>query len=196
MRGLGRIFALLVIICLVFSAGCAKKQVAPIGGEIVPPSQAPVIAPQPAGPGSEIVPQPLDMPTGEQGSLGATALVAPGLEDEVRAFEQNDIFFDFDQYTITPEGRKISAQKASFLKVHPEIKLRIEGHCDERGTTEYNLALGERRASEVKKYLGYLGIEDGRLATISYGKERPVALGHNEEAWAKNRRAHFDIMGN
>lgn len=192
MRGLGRVFVLLVIVC-VFSVGCAKKQVAPVGGEVVPPS-APVIAPQPTGPGGEIVPQPLEMPSAESGT--GVAMVAPGLEDEIKSFEQNDIYFDFDQYTITPEGRKICAQKASFLKVHPELKLRIEGHCDERGTTEYNLALGERRANEVRKYLGNLGIADSRLATISFGKERPVDPGHNEEAWAKNRRAHFDILGN
>lgn len=194
MRGLGRAFVLLVIVC-VFSVGCAKKQVAPVGGEVVPPS-APVIAPQPAGPGPETLPQPLEMPSADSGSQAAMGMVAPGLEDEVKTFEQNDIYFDFDQYTITPEGRKICAQKASFLKVHPELKLRIEGHCDERGTTEYNLALGERRANEVRKYLGYLGVAETRSTTISFGKERPADPGHNEEAWAKNRRAHFDILGN
>lgn len=187
MRGLGRFFVLLMIVGLV--CGCAKKQVTPIGGEVVPPSP-PLSAPQPGG---EIVPQPLEMPTVAPGAMG---VVPPGLEDEVKAFESSDIYFDFDQYTITPEGRKICAQKASFLKAHPQLKLRIEGHCDERGTTEYNLALGERRAQEVRKYLGNLGVEALRIATISYGEERPAVAGHNEESWAKNRRAHCAIEGN
>jgi peptidoglycan-associated lipoprotein len=194
MRGLARGIVLLMLICMVFSTGCAKKMVQPIGGEITPPpSKAPVVAPQPAGP--EITPQPLEMPQMEGGPPAAAPVTTLGREEEIKNFEQNDVYFDFDQYNITPEGRKILAQKASFLKVHPELKVRIEGHCDERGTTEYNLALGERRANEVKKYLAFLGIADNRISTISYGKERPAIIGHNEEAWAKNRRVHLDILG-
>jgi peptidoglycan-associated lipoprotein len=191
MRGLGRGLLLLVIVCMIFSGGCAKKMVTPVGGEVVPPP--PIQVPQPMGPAPSMTPQPLEMPQLER--TPAAPLIAPGLEDEIKLFEQNDVYFDFDQFTLTPEARKTCARKASFLKVHTELKLVIEGHCDERGTTEYNLALGERRATSVKDYLRLLGVDVARITTISYGKERPTVQGHNEEAWAKNRRAHFDIVG-
>lgn len=192
MRGFGRVLVLLVIVCMIFSVGCAKKKVTPIGGEIIPPP--PIQAPQPIAPGPAMTPQPLEMPQ-MQGGPVAAPLVAPGLEDEIKIFEQNDVYFDFDQFTLTPEGRKTCAQKASFLKAHTELNLRIEGHCDARGTTEYNLALGERRGTTVKEYLRSLGVDTARITIISYGKERPAVQGNNEEAWAKNRRAHFDIIG-
>jgi peptidoglycan-associated lipoprotein len=82
---------------------------------------------------------------------------------------------------------------SAFLKKFPNIKIQIEGHCDERGTNEYNLALGERRANSTKKYLLSLGVSENRMSTISYGEEKPMDSAHNEEAWAKNRRAHFVI---
>lgn len=98
------------------------------------------------------------------------------------------VFFDFDKSNIRPDQRATLEKQAAWLKTYPQVKLTIEGHCDERGTREYNLALGERRANSVKDFLVALGINPDRLQTISYGKERPVALGHNEEAWAQNRR--------
>ncbi|MGH9334498.1 MAG: OmpA family protein, partial [Vicinamibacteria bacterium] len=91
------------------------------------------------------------------------------------------------------EGRSTLDRNADWLKRHASVTVLIEGHCDERGTVEYNLALGERRASAVYNYLMSLGIPAGRLKTISYGKEFPMDLGHTEEAWARNRRAHFEI---
>jgi|YNPNPStandDraft_1061719.scaffolds.fasta_scaffold00353_26 peptidoglycan-associated lipoprotein len=109
------------------------------------------------------------------------------------AFVNQDIYFDFDKYDLTPRAREILADKAHFMKRFPTVKVLIEGHCDERGTSEYNLALGERRANAAKQYLIHLGIAENRISTISYGKERPVDPGHNEAAWAKNRRAHFVI---
>ena len=106
----------------------------------------------------------------------------------------NIVHFDFDKYDLTPEAREILAGHAQILKDHSEINILIEGHCDERGTIEYNLALGERRAIAVKTYLMNYGIDVGRLYTISYGKERPLDPRQTEDAWAKNRRAAFEII--
>jgi peptidoglycan-associated lipoprotein len=105
-----------------------------------------------------------------------------------------DIHFDFDRYNIRVEGAEILKENSALLKKYPGMRFQIEGHCDERGTGEYNLALGERRASSAKKYLISLGIQPNRISTISYGEERPFDSGHNEEAWSKNRRAHFVIL--
>ncbi|HEX9654242.1 MAG TPA: peptidoglycan-associated lipoprotein Pal [bacterium] len=102
--------------------------------------------------------------------------------------------FDFDKSDLTPEGRAILADNARKLEQNPEVFIRLEGHCDERGTVEYNLALGERRARSVRDYLVNFGIGPGRMTVISYGKERPVDPGQNESAWAKNRRAEFVIL--
>lgn len=119
----------------------------------------------------------------------------PGIEGEV--FESSllkDIHFDFDKYDIRPSDAAILKENAALLKKYPNVKIQVEGHCDERGTNEYNLALGERRANNTKKYLLSLGIAADRISTISYGEEKPMDPGHNEEAWAKNRRAHTVIL--
>ena len=119
----------------------------------------------------------------------------PGIEGEI--FESKllkDIHFDFDKYDIRPGDTEILKENGALLKKYPKVKIQIEGHCDERGTVEYNLALGERRANSTKKYLTSLGVSPDRISTISYGKERPLDPGHNEEAWAKNRRAHAIIL--
>ena len=99
------------------------------------------------------------------------------------------VFFGFDKYDLAGEARRTLELQAAWLKKYPQYKVVVEGHADERGTREYNLALGERRANSVKDYLIALGIDPSRVETISYGKERPVALGHDEESWAKNRRS-------
>jgi peptidoglycan-associated lipoprotein len=103
----------------------------------------------------------------------------------------SDVFFAFDSFLLSEEAQRVLQKNAEWLRSNPEAQIVIEGHCDERGTVEYNLALGERRAQSVKDYLVNLGISADRLFTISYGKERPFVLGHTEEAWAQNRRAHF-----
>ncbi len=118
-----------------------------------------------------------------------------GIEGEV--FESKllkDIRFDYDKYDIRREDEGILKENAAFLKKNPNMKVQVEGHCDERGTVEYNLALGERRANSTKRYLVSLGISADRISTISFGKERPLDPGHNEEAWAKNRRAHIVVL--
>lgn len=119
----------------------------------------------------------------------------PGIEGEV--FESKMlkmIHFDFDKYDIRPGEAEILKDNAAVLKKFSTVKIQIEGHCDERGTTEYNLALGERRANSTKRYLISLGIPADRISTISYGEERPLDPDHREEAWAKNRRAAFIIL--
>jgi peptidoglycan-associated lipoprotein len=124
-----------------------------------------------------------------------TAKKTPGIEGEVLESKLlKDISFDFDQYTIRPQDLPILKENASILMKHPNVKIQIEGNCDERGTNEYNLALGERRANSTKKYLISLGISPDHITTISYGEEKPLDPGHNEEAWAKNRRAHIVIL--
>jgi peptidoglycan-associated lipoprotein len=118
-----------------------------------------------------------------------------GIEGEVwESTQLKDIYFDFDQYDLTGDARRILTENAKVLVAHPTLIIQIEGHCDERGSNEYNLALGERRAVSVKLYLIKLGVQGSRLSTISYGEELPVDTGHMEEAWAKNRRCHFVIL--
>jgi peptidoglycan-associated lipoprotein len=113
---------------------------------------------------------------------------------EKKAFENEKIYFDFDKSDLRPEAQTVLKAKADWLREHPAYSLRIEGNCDERGTNEYNLALGERRASSAKKFLVALGIAEDRISTVSYGEERPADPGHNEQAWAKNRRDEFKLM--
>jgi peptidoglycan-associated lipoprotein len=105
-----------------------------------------------------------------------------------------DINFDYNMYNLKPEAQEILKKGAPAYLKYRDYKLVVEGHCDERGTAEYNLALGEKRATEAAKYLADLGIEKERIKTISYGKEMPLDKGNDEAAWAKNRRAHFVIF--
>jgi peptidoglycan-associated lipoprotein len=113
------------------------------------------------------------------------------LSEERKAFENEDIYFPYDSAALTPEAQEILRQKAAWLQDNPTARVTIEGHCDERGTNEYNLALGEARAQSTKNYLVDLGVSADRIGTISYGEERPLDPRATEEAWAKNRRAHF-----
>ncbi len=106
-------------------------------------------------------------------------------------FEADDIHFDFDEYLLSDSAKQNLEKKAQWLKQYPVAKAVIEGHCDERGSAEYNMALGQKRADAAMQYLISLGIKADRLSTISYGKEKPLDPRSNEEAWAKNRRAHF-----
>jgi|SRR5271166_1088052 len=112
---------------------------------------------------------------------------------EASLFAQNmqDVFFAYDSYDIEPQYQKVLQADARFLKQHPSIKFTIEGHCDERGSTEYNLALGDNRANATKQALIQLGISGDRMRTISYGKEKPFCTESNESCWQQNRRGHF-----
>jgi peptidoglycan-associated lipoprotein len=106
--------------------------------------------------------------------------------DEVR-----DAYFDYDKANIRPDAEQALRKTAEFLKKYPEAKVVVEGHCDERGSTEYNLALGDRRAAAVKEYLVNLGVPAGSINTVSYGKEKPFCMESSEACWQQNRRGHF-----
>jgi peptidoglycan-associated lipoprotein len=104
-----------------------------------------------------------------------------------------DVHFEYDQAALTEQARSILERHAAWLRVHRAARVRVEGHCDERGTVEYNLALGEKRAHTARDYLVGLGVGAERLEVVSFGKERPLDLGHAESAWSRNRRAHFAV---
>ncbi len=119
----------------------------------------------------------------------------PGIEGAfLESSLLKDIHFGFDRYDLTPEAREVLSQNAELLLQHSRVNIQVEGHCDERGTIEYNLALGERRSNSAKEYLMSLGVSANRIGTISYGEEMPLDPRHGEDAWAKNRRAHFVIV--
>ena len=120
--------------------------------------------------------------------MAQMATVAPGSVEDFLKNVGDRVFFDFDKSALSAEGKATLDKQAAWLKKYPQWAITVEGHADERGTREYNLALGEKRANSVKKYLAAAGIADSRLKTISYGKERPAVQGSNEAAWAQNRR--------
>jgi peptidoglycan-associated lipoprotein len=136
--------------------------------------------PAPGGPGGP--------GTGGPGGIGSRNNL-PGSQQDLETSAGDRVFFAFDRSDITPEAQQILARQADWLRRYPNVTVTIEGHCDERGTREYNLALGERRAQAVKNVLVAMGIPAARISTISYGKERPAVVGSSEEAYAQNRRA-------
>ena len=165
-------------------ASCAKKQ---IGMEqVVTPSEAP--------PAPMKAPERKAPPAAPKEPSGISDAEKARLESEIRAFESESIYFDFDKSELKPDARAILTKKAEWLRANPNYKVRIEGNCDERGTNEYNLALGERRADAAWKFLNALGISGGRMVTVSYGEEKPAVQGHNESAWSKNRRDDFKLI--
>lgn len=132
---------------------------------------------------------------GGGGSATTTSLAGPtsGSQEDLVVNVGDRVFFGFDRFDLTAEARATLDRVAAWLDTNPSVTLTIEGHADERGTREYNLALGERRATAARNYLVSLGIASGRLSTVSFGEERPAVLGSNEEAWAQNRRAVFVV---
>lgn len=139
------------------------------------------IAPMP----EEVIPEPVPAPQVEEMPVTREAEM-PSVEKGLA-----DAYFDYDKHNIRDDARAVLENNARWLKNNPNVRVKIEGHCDERGTNEYNLALGERRAQSTKRFLTALGIDAGRLSTISYGEERPACMEHSEGCYAKNRRAHF-----
>jgi len=156
---------LILLAALAASAGCAHKRpkvLPPAAGDVAPPT----------------------------GPVSTGDTVEPGSpQDFQRSVMSDTIHFALDQYDIDPQSRAILDTQAAWLMKWPNRRITIEGHCDERGTREYNLALGDRRANAAKNYLAAKGIDPSRITTISYGKERPIALGSDEASWAQNRRA-------
>jgi len=137
----------------------------------------------------------MDRPVGKGGSMQADGLQtgATGREAAAMAFVTENIYFAFDSATLSDQAQEILNGKAEYLRSNSGVAITVEGHCDARGTDAYNMALGERRAESVRGFLVDLGISADRLHTLSYGEERPVAMGQNEASWAKNRRAQFVI---
>ena len=121
-------------------------------------------------------------------TLRHTAKPAAGSQNDLLVNVGDRVFFDYDKYNVSSQARQILVKQAAWMKKYPALIFTIEGHCDERGTREYNLALGQRRAAAVKEYLVALGVDANRVATISYGKERAEVGGSNEAAWRQNRR--------
>jgi peptidoglycan-associated lipoprotein len=117
-----------------------------------------------------------------------TASIVPGSAADFQQNVGDKVFFDYDKSSLTPEAKTQLSKWVAFLKQYPSDQLTVEGHCDERGTKEYNLALGEKRANSIKEFLVSQGVQTSRLKTVSYGKERPLVAESNESAWAKNRR--------
>lgn len=133
-----------------------------------------------------------DMVTEEEAPSEAEGMESAEGAAEMTSLDQlQRVYFDFDDATLRSEAREALKTNAEILSKNPQTKISIEGHCDERGSVEYNLALGERRAESIKRYLSNLGISNSRMSTISYGEEKPLVFGHNEDAWAKNRRGEL-----
>lgn len=176
------VFALSSVFML---ASCAKKQIS-TGGQAVTETKAQKIAEK-------------DVATIASGEAARQARLRAlekeqRLRSEMRVFESEHVFFDFDRSELKADARATLDKKAAWLRSNPGYKVRIEGHCDERGTAEYNMALGERRANAAWKYLNALGVSGKRMYTISYGELMPADPGHNERAWAKNRRDEFKLV--
>ena len=187
---------LLIIPAMLFTVSCAKKQMTD------EPSAEEVAAAEEAARQAELEKQQelerqKKLEEERLAAERAAQLEAEELEREMmmakNRFLNENIYFDFDDATLDDMAQELLQQKAVWLQDNADANVVIEGHCDERGTNAYNLALGERRAEAVKTFLIDLGISEARLTTISYGEEKPVDMGQNEEAWAKNRRAAFTL---
>ena len=126
---------------------------------------------------------------------GGPALIRSGSQEDLVVNVGDRVYFGYDKFNLKADASKTLDKQAAWLKTNPSVTVTIEGHCDERGTREYNLALGERRANSVKDYLISLGVNPARVKTISYGKERPVAVGSTNAAWAQNRRGVTKVGG-
>ncbi|ABB40426.1 peptidoglycan-associated lipoprotein [Oleidesulfovibrio alaskensis G20] len=176
MRNVNRLgLALILALALTTGFGCAKKQVA--------------ATPEKAATETVVV--------SEDSSSSSSAMS----EEALAAYEKakavvtgNVVYFEFDKFDLKAEGKELLKGKAEALKAYPQLRVLIEGNCDERGTQEYNLALGERRARAAFEYLVLLGVRPDQLEIVSYGEERPAVSGNNEAAWAKNRRAEFKLI--
>ncbi len=169
---------LIIATALLATAGCAKKRPA-----VLPP------APVDTAGG-------LDQNAGGQTGGDVGGAVVPGSNaDFTRSVSSNTINFGLDQIDVDSTARAILDSQAAWLARYPNVRITIEGHCDERGTREYNLALGDRRANAAKNYLAARGVSADRMSTISYGSERPAAVGSDEGSWAQNRRAVTIVLG-
>jgi peptidoglycan-associated lipoprotein len=175
-RSTRRTAAAVALLALFAAFGCARRTQTTTTPEAFPP----VAAPAPRAPAPEPTPAPI--------------VAAPAPRPAERRSRLDTIYFEFDRSELRRDARATLETNAQYLRANPGARVQIEGHCDERGSVQYNLALGERRAESAREYLESLGVSPGRMSTISYGEERPVDRGQSEEAWAKNRRAEFRVL--
>ena len=205
--GWAGLIALVLCLSVTFTTGCTKKtalkETAVVSPESKPPAKA---SPAPSKSGDDeaarekalreqaLREQALREQTAKEAAERAKKEAAAGAAAILKELQIPDINFDYDKYNLSPQAQSILKAAAPPYAKYPAYKLVVEGHCDERGTLEYNLALGEKRAAEAAKYLADLGIAKERVKTISYGKEMHLDRGQGETAWAKNRRARFVIV--
>lgn len=189
-RGMLSLLVALGLAALV-AGGCANKEVVKSEEPVVKAEPVKVEPPKPEPPKPVEQPMPVEQPKAEppkQEEMQAAKAVAPEANFET-------VYFDFDKSDLRQDARDVLYKNAEImLKNNPDVKIQIQGNCDERGSAEYNLALGERRAKSAQQYLITLGVQADRLSIISYGKEKPAVEGHDEAAWAKNRRDDFVIV--
>jgi peptidoglycan-associated lipoprotein len=192
--GMRSLFAIGLLIGSVVLTGCPKRpevtQATPAA--VGPAATAPGAAP--AAPGTKPGETPVTRPAAPADAPATPAAAGPAAAAP-GASPLKDVFFDYDKAAVKDDQKAALNDDIAWLKGNAGAKVLVEGHCDERGTAEYNLGLGERRAKAVKDYLIAAGIPADRISTISYGKERPFVLGHDESAWKWNRRAHFVLQG-
>jgi peptidoglycan-associated lipoprotein len=172
----------LTLAIVAFAVACSSK---PKAAPAPAPTPAPVSTPTVVTTEPAPAPTPVPTPNVEKGEL-------TGSLSEVSSYLK-PAFFDYDKADVRSDARDVLAANAAWLKKYLSVRFTIEGHTDERGTAQYNLALGDRRANAAKDYLVSLGVDASRIKTVSYGKERPFATGHDEDSWQKNRRAHFVV---
>ena len=189
MRRNAKALMVLVLLLTIGVAACKGKAKPPVARPMPPPlvnaGGDPTRPPDPPRPVAEPVIVP---PMPVEDTIGSKSL-----DDLNRDSPLRPLFFELDSSEVSPEGQQVLQANAAVLKKYPGMQITIEGHCDERGTPEYNLSLGERRALAAKNYLVSLGIPADKVKTVSYGKEFPFDAGHDDSAWKKNRRAHFVI---
>ncbi len=179
----------LVVALGLLLAGCPKH---PEVGETKPAGPAAASTPPRPAPGTGATDTRVTPPPAPREST-VTPTAAPAASGRASASPVKDVFFDYDKALLTDDTKRILNENLAWLKANPRGQITVEGHCDERGTAEYNLALGDRRAKAVRDYLVAAGLAGDRIRTISYGKERPFVPGHDESAWRWNRRGHFAL---
>ncbi len=182
------VFLLLLLVTI--AAGACGKKKPPIARPIPPPpaGSSTTITPPPEPPAP--APEPTTVPPEP---VPEDSIAAGSIDDINRNSPLKPVFYELDGAEVDADGQRVLQANAEVLRRYPSWQISVEGHCDERGTAEYNLALGERRAVAARNYLVSLGIPADRVKTVSYGKEFPFDPGHTEEAWSKNRRAHFVV---
>ena len=177
--------ALMIVAAAVFTVSCSKKTMQTEPSQTpAPQAEQTVVTPTDAKPADA---KPMEESRTDRSS--STAIASDAVEQT--AFIDKKIYFEFDSDMLSSQAREILIRQADYLRSNIDVRLTLEGHCDERGTEAYNMALGQRQADSVKNFLVDMGIPTDRLTTISYGEERPAVMGRNESAWAQNRRVQY-----